>query len=106
MNTKVTEDGRNICAEPIAINAAYAAARTEIIGIVVVGNPREQDTARTLRPCEHCRALMKSHPLVTPRTLVVSALPPSKPWEEIESMQDVEHEVHTFEALLKEYGEW
>lgn len=106
MNTKVTEGGRNICAEPIAINAAYAAARTEIIGIVVVGLPREEDTTRTLRPCEHCRALMKQHPLITPRTLVVSARPPEKPHESINSMEDVEHDVHTFEELLKEYGEW
>lgn len=105
MNTKVEEGSRNICAEPIPINAAYAAGRTEIIGMVVVGLPREQDTTKTLRPCEHCRLLMKKHPLITPRTIIVSALPPQKPLEEIETMADIEHEVHTFEGLLKEYGE-
>lgn len=102
MNTKVEEGSRNICAEPIPINAAYAEGRTEIVGLIVVGMPREQDTTKTLRPCEHCRLLMKKHPLITPQTIIVSALPPVEP---VESMEDVVHEIHTFEQLLVEYGE-
>ena len=102
MNTKVEENSRNICAEPIALNAALGFACTEVVGLIVVGNPREQDSSMTLRPCEHCRLLMKSHPLVKLDTIVVCALPPS---EQTESLNDIGHEAFTFEELLREYGE-
>lgn len=102
MNTKVQEGSRNICAEPIPLNAAYSRCYSEIIGMVVVGNPREEDTSLTLRPCEHCRQLMKSHPLITPDTIVIAALPPDG---EPDSWDQIQHEIFTFEQLLKEYGE-
>lgn len=105
MNTKVEENSRNICAEPISINAAYAAAHTKIIGMVVVGETQTEAngrTPKTLRPCAHCRFLMKNHPLIKLDTIIITALPPPG---EIDSLDEVTHEVFTFEELLKEYNE-
>lgn len=103
MNTKIRQDSRNICAEPVPLNIAYSKCYTEIIGMVIVGVPREEDTSPTLRPCEHCRVLMKHHPLVTPDTIVVTALPPQGSEQ---SFDDIRYELFSFESLLKEYGEF
>lgn len=105
MNTKVLEGSRNICAEPIPLNFALSRCYTEIIGMVVVGNTQPEpngNTPPTLRPCPHCRLLMKHHPLIKPHTIIVTALPPPG---EIDSLGEVTHEIFTFEELLKEYGE-
>jgi cytidine deaminase len=105
MNTKVEENSRNICAEPVALGAALASEYTEIIGMVVVGQPQADESGKThptLRPCAHCRLLMKNHPLITPRTIIVTATPPPR---EIDSLAEVPYEVHTFQKLLEEYGE-
>ena len=105
MNRKVNETSRNICAEPVAIEAALARRSTEIIGMVVVGNSRQEDdgsTPLTLPPCPHCRFLMKHHPLMRPHTIIVTAHPPGP---ETESISDVVHEIRTFEELLRDHGE-
>lgn len=104
MNTKVQQDARNICAEPIPINAALSAAYTEIIGMVVVGMPQADNKGEhlTLRPCAHCRQLMKHHPLVTPETVIITAVPVV---DEAEVFDDIPHEAHTFQQLLEQYDE-
>ena len=104
MNTKVDENGRNICAEPIPLNAAFASAYTEIIGMVVIGEAQEDNKGKhlTLRPCMHCRQLMKNHPLIKPETIIITALPPPG---EIDSLGEVPHEIHTFRELLELYDE-
>lgn len=104
MNTKVEQNSRNICAEPIPLNAALTRNCTEIIGMVVVGYPREEDSSKTLRPCDHCRLLMKRHPLIRPYTIIITALPP-KPGTEPENWDEITHEIFTFQELLQEYGE-
>lgn len=108
MNTKVAENSRNICAEPVPMGAALASAYTKIIGLVVVGNPQADErgeTPLTLRPCAHCRELMRHHPLIKPDTYIVCAHPPSGGKPEPESWDQVPHEVFTFEELLAQYGE-
>ena len=105
MNSKAEKDGRNICAEPVALDAANALGYTDAVGIVVIGQTQEDErgrTPRTLRPCAHCRAFMRHSPLVKPDTLVVTALPPPSSKAEWE---DIPHEVFTFQDLCLEYGE-
>ncbi len=107
MNSKILEGSRNICAEPIPLGAALASAYTEVIGVVIVGQTQEDErgiTPLTLRPCAHCRLLMKNHPLIKPHTLVVTAHPPPE-GREIDCISEVPHEVFTFEELLREYDE-
>jgi len=105
MNTKVEEGSRNVCAEPVPLGSALAHAYTEIIGMVIVGNPQVDERGwlpKTLRPCPHCRLLMKKHPLMRPHTIIVSAHPPRG---EPESLDEIPLEVFTLEELLCEYGE-
>jgi cytidine deaminase len=105
MNTKVAENSRNVCAEPVTLGAAYGTGYEEIIGMVIVGQPQPDErgeTPLTLRPCTHCRTLMKAHPLITPQTIIVTAHPP--PFE-FDHMDQVTHETHTFGELLALYGE-
>jgi cytidine deaminase len=105
MNTKVNEKSKSICAEPVPIGAAYASASTEIIGLIIVGNPQEDERGivpKTLRPCVHCRLLMKHHPLMKPHTIIVTAHPPT---EKIEHVSETTYEVFTLEELLRGYGE-
>ena len=105
MNTKIAEGARNICAEPVPLGAAYASAYSEIIGMVIVGEPQADENGHnylTLRPCSHCRLLMKNHPLIRPETIIVTAHPPIG---EVESLDEVVHEAFTFQELLVAYGE-
>lgn len=106
MNTKVKEDSRNVCAEPISLNAAMSEGYNWIVGMVIVGFPQKDDKDilhLTLRPCSHCRMLMKNHPLITPETIIVTANPPPVGSEEKEV--EIVHEIHTFAELLKAYCE-
>lgn len=108
MNTKVREDGRNICAEPIAINEALGRAYTRIVGLVVVGSTQPDEhgtTPKTLRPCKHCRVLMARHPLIRTDTLILCAHPPPLKGPEPEEWCQIPHELFTFKELLAEYGE-
>lgn len=99
MNTKVRQDSRPICAEPIALSSAYAATYTEVIGITIVGEPQEDENGtvhKTLRPCRECRLYMRKHPIIKPETLIITATPAGK---------NFRHEIHTFHELLEAYGE-
>ena len=95
MNTKHAQNMRPVCAEPIAINAAYASDFGLIAGIVVVGELREEDIGviKTLHPCKDCRWFMQGHSIVDERTLILSAMPPEKGGFEI-------REVRTLGKLL------
>jgi cytidine deaminase len=78
MNTKHAPNMRPVCAEPIAINTAYAHGFRLVVGIVVVGELREEDVGviRTLHPCRDCRWFLHDHPIIDKNTLVLSAMPP------------------------------
>jgi cytidine deaminase len=77
MNTKHAPNMRPTCSEPIAINAAYAENFSLVIGMVVVGELREEDIGHilSLHPCRDCRWFMHGHPLVDHNTLVLTANP-------------------------------
>lgn len=105
MNTKIRQDSRNICAEPIALGSALARRSTEVIGVVVVGLTQEDErgkTTPTLRPCKECRLFMRNLPIVTPDTIIVTAHPPP---EGIDDIRETTHEVHSFHELSALYDE-
>jgi cytidine deaminase len=104
MNLKYAENERNTCAEQIAIGAATASSVTEIIGIVVIGNPRVEadgSTPPTLPPCPHCRQLMKHSELIVPSTLILTVHPPD---DKTENWHEKTHQLRTFEQLLCDCG--
>ncbi len=108
MNTKPEETGRNICAEPISLNAALAANYTRVVGLLVIGRTQKDEHGVehvTLRPCKHCRALMKHHPLVRHDTVIICAQPPDPEKPPAENWSEIVHERFTFAELLAEYGE-
>lgn len=75
-NIKLDEGSPKICAEPIVIQSARAARYQRIIGLVVVGEPQEDDsgvTPVTLHPCAVCRKFFLSVPEVTGETIIVTA---------------------------------
>ena len=80
MNTKHARNMRPTCSEPIAINAAYAEDYSRVIGIVVVGELREEDIGQllTLHPCKDCRWFMHGHPVIDEHTLILTAYPDSR----------------------------
>lgn len=55
VNMKPLADGPTFCAEQGALSSALAAGFTHMLGLVVVGRPREEDTTVTLHPCWVCR---------------------------------------------------
>ncbi|HVV39094.1 MAG TPA: hypothetical protein VHD31_02090 [Candidatus Paceibacterota bacterium] len=96
MNTKVSRNARPVCAEPIAISGAYASGCSWVIGMVIVGELREEDVGitKTLHPCEECRMFMDDKPVIRPDTIIVTAKPPvdGKPGE---------YEIRTFKRLTQ-----
>ncbi|MCI0565943.1 hypothetical protein L0Y46_01975 [bacterium] len=101
INTKILKERRPICAEPIALSSALASGYTEAIGLVIIGEPQEDEHGllhKTLRPCRECRLFMKEHPLMRPETIIITARPPQEECAII-------FEEHTLEELLKAYGE-
>lgn len=77
MNTKHARNMRPVCSEPIAINAAYAENFSLVIGMVIVGDLREEDIGKilTLHPCQDCRWFMDGHPLIDRNTLILTVPP-------------------------------
>ncbi len=103
LNSKASQESRNICAEPVALDSAASLGYTDALGIIVVGNTQEDErgkTPPTLRPCQHCRAFMQHSPLVKPDTVIITALPP--PHEEAE-LEEIVFEEHSFKELLALY---
>ena len=107
MNTKVHCDARPVCAEPVAIGAAYAAGYTEVIGLVVVGEAQRDDDSglapAPLHLCHECRIFTSRHPLMTPRTRILTALPPQGEDDEEEPL--IRWELQTLQQLLRLHGE-
>lgn len=103
MNAKVSQVARATCAEPIAIGNAYARGYRQIIGIVVVGQPQQDEhsglTPLTLHPCHHCRQIMRGHPLIGGFTRVLTAHPP------IDGQEELPQELHSLRRLLKIHNE-
>lgn len=106
MNTKVEEDSRPVCAEPIAVNSAYAAGYKEIVGILIIGEPQVDSYSGlrgpTLHCCHECRVFLRDHPIVPRHVRIFTALPPGMlgsdhggPW----------FEVHTLGQMLSLHGE-
>ena len=105
INSKTAEDGRNVCAEPVAIDSAAAFGYEEIVGLVTIAEPQEEEDGsmpETRRPCAHCREFMRNSPLVTPETIIITALPPP---HETAEWHEIIHEIHTFRELCALYGE-
>jgi len=102
MNAKISPTSRPVCAESVAIGSAYAAGYHEIIGMVVVDQPQQDEYSGlyppTLHPCHDCRTLMRSHPVVSLRTRILTAHPP-------EEKQEPEQELHSLRRLLKIHNE-
>lgn len=63
MNIKFARNMRPTCSEPIALGAAIMNGFDLIIGIVVVGEQREEDIGKfdTLHPCQDCRWCMHGY---------------------------------------------
>lgn len=103
MNAKVSPVARPTCAESIAIGSAYAAGYHQIVGMVVVSQPQQDEHSGlhplTLHPCYHCRALMRGHPLMTGRTRILTAHPP------MDGQQKLPQELHNLRQLLKIHNE-
>lgn len=105
MNAKVALENRPTCAEVIAIQSAYASGYTDIVGMVVVGIPRAEDTTPTLHPCEHCRPFMAKHPMLKPWVRIITALPPTEEIRKSGEPAEGEWEVHTLRELLRAHEE-
>lgn len=60
MNIKHAENMRPTCSEPIAVGATIMEGYDLIVGMVVVGQHREEDigVTKTLHPCRDCRHLL------------------------------------------------
>jgi cytidine deaminase len=104
-NTKHAPNMRPICSEPISINSAYMKDFTRVIGIVIVGELREEDEQaglKTLHPCQECRWFMHDHPLIDDDTLVLTAKPPVDAMSEKEGGFDV-REIRTVRQLLSRH---
>jgi len=105
MNTKVEKASRPVCAEPIAVNAAYSSGFDEVIGMVVVGRPQLDEhsglTCKTLHPCHECRVFLRNHPIVPRHARIITALPP------VDDVLPGEDgcEIRTFQQVLRLHGE-
>lgn len=77
MNVKHAPNMRPTCSEPIAINSAYAEGYSLAIGMVIIGELREEDIGHilTLHPCRDCRWFMHGHPIIDRHTLILTVKP-------------------------------
>jgi cytidine deaminase len=114
MNTKHAPNMRPTCSEPIAINAAYAENYSVVLGMVVVGELREEDIGHiaTLHPCKDCRWFMHGHPMVDSHTLVLTTSPnywgfgyykDEFPRSRMYRRFGKEYEIHTVGQLLRKH---
>ncbi len=86
MNIKHAQNMRPTCSEPIAIGATILGGYDLIIGMVVVGELREEDVGviKTLHPCRDCRYCMHGYlhnddprlQIVDDQTIIHTAMPP------------------------------
>ena len=65
------DDGVDMHAEGIALEAARMAQYDEVIGMVIVGEPEpHEDASPTLRPCKKCRQFFTRSSLVINDTII------------------------------------
>ncbi len=92
------------CAERRAREQATNEGYHEIVGIVVVGLPRdaskevEELVTPTLHPCLQCQEEMRHDPMMRPDTLILTA--------KFEQYPDpIEFDCHTFSQILRLHGQ-
>jgi cytidine deaminase len=74
-NIKATASTPKVCAEMPAVMGAMQDRITRVVGMVVFGNPREEDGEPVLYPCEVCRVNLRKIPIIRPDTHVILARP-------------------------------
>ena len=86
-NIKVVSDARPVCAEQLALGAAWSAGYDRIIAMVVVGEPQEDAESglqpKTLHPCGECRKIFQAVPEVSPDTLLFTITPDEQVYEQL-----------------------
>lgn len=93
-NVKPLRDGPKACAEQTALAYAHSNGFEHAVVIVIAGEPQADEKSgletSTLHPCWQCRVLMKTLPLVTDETLIITIRNHAGEMEE-----------HTFKELLQ-----
>lgn len=91
-NVKIAKDVRTICAEQVAVGAARAAGYDQILAMVVVGEPQEENgfLPKTLHPCGECLRVFQVMPEIYPETVLITITPSSKAQERF-LMSDLIH---------------
>lgn len=93
-NLKPVQEAHNICAEPVVLGAAHQDGAERILAIVVAGIPQPDNghgiQFPTLHPCDRCRVLLRTDPIVRPDTLIFT----------VHSATDDIYEEWTVEELL------
>ena len=74
-NIKALEEFSKICAEMTSLMGAMQHGFSRAVGIVIAGQPREEDTEDVLYPCDRCRLTMRKIPIVREDTHVILARP-------------------------------
>lgn len=94
-NVKLAEEnGIDMHAEAIAVEAARMAEYNEVIGMVVMGEPQlNEGPAPTLRPCRKCLEFFSHSSLINNDTIILTLTHPEY------NPQDFE--VHTLRELLE-----
>lgn len=74
-NVKAFAELPKICAEATSLMGAMQDGFSRIVGMAIVGNPREEDAEDVLYPCENCRLTMRKIPIIRADTHVILARP-------------------------------
>lgn len=85
-NVKAFAELPKVCAEVTAFMGAMQEGFSRIVGMALVGNPREEDLEELLYPCENCRLTMRKIPIIRADTHVILA----RPGEEVDSFSYIE----------------
>lgn len=97
-NVKPRPDGPKACAEQTVVCYAMSNGWTRVIAMAVAGEPQADEksglTPPTLHPCWLCRTLLKSLPIVSDDTIVLTA------HNHAGTVED-----HTFKEVLEIHGE-
>lgn len=76
-NIKAEQHFPKICAEMTSLMGAMQDGFSRAVGMVIVGQPREEDTENVLYPCDVCRLTMRKIPIIRADTHVMLARPKS-----------------------------
>jgi cytidine deaminase len=72
-NVKAFQELPKVCAETTAFMGALQDGFSRIVGMAIVGNPREEDREDLLYPCENCRLTMRRVSIIRADTHVILA---------------------------------